>query len=162
MKFPSLVGVAFFACVASVAFAADLPDLSAYAGKYPFDAVGGHPFFENPKVAATLDAAVGHDIAEWVGDLEVGSPIELQDDGLIASVCETNNCPGNNAALAISTAGELIALCLYSLTGEIGTIPGKAHWIGPRLEKDLDPLREGGGCPRDGEEFLEAYTQAIR
>lgn len=152
-------------CVWCSAEAADLPpagDLSAYSGKYPFDLVDGYSFFENPKVIEALDGVAGSGTADWVDNLDVGTPIARQEDGLIAAVCEAHNCANNNAALAISLTGRLIALCIYSKEGDLGTIPGQVHWIGLSLDRYIDPPDNGGGCPRDADEFLEAYTKVIR
>jgi hypothetical protein len=152
-------------CVWCSAEAADLPpagDLSAYSGKYPFDLVDGYSFFENPKVIEALVGVAWSGTADWVDNLDVGTPIAQQEDGLIAAVCEAHNCANNNAALAISLTGRLIALCLYSKEGDLGTIPGQVHWIGLSLDRYIDPPDDGGGCPRDADEFLEAYAKVIR
>jgi hypothetical protein len=143
----------------SLAFAGDL---SAYEGKYPFDPVDGYAFFDNPVVVKAIDAAAGEGTVDWISDFDVAPPIERQDDALIATVCEAHNCPRNNAAVAISLGGELIALCLFSQSGDRGTIPGKLHWVGPKLNTDIEPGSDYTGCPRDGSEFLEAYTAALR
>jgi hypothetical protein len=159
MKQARIAALAASFLPASLALAGDL---SAYEGKYPFDSVGGYGFFENPAVVTAMDGAGGEGTAAWVEDLEVASPIERQDDALIAAACEAHNCPGNNAAVAISLRGDLIALCLFSQSGERGTIPGKLHWVGPKLNKDVEPGADFTGCPRDGDEFLEAYMAALR
>jgi hypothetical protein len=163
MKLSKLIGLVCLACGPGLAHAADLPeDLTAYAGKYPFNVVNGFSFFENPTVIAALDGAAGPGTADWVGNLDVGSPIVQQEDGIIAAVCEAHNCSNNNAALAITADGRLIALCLYSRSGDIGTIAGQLHWIGLDLDRHVDPPERGGGCPRDADEFLEAYGKAIQ
>jgi len=163
MKLSKLIGLLCVSCSTGLAHAADLPeDLSVYAGKYPFDVVDGYSFFENPKVVAALDNTAGPGTADWVDNLDVGTPIAQQEDGLIATVCEAHNCGNNNAALAISVAGRLIALCLFSKEGDLGTVPGQVHWIGLSLDRYVDPPDEGGGCPRDADEFLEAYSKALQ
>lgn len=163
MKLPKLVSLLCLCGTTGLAQAADLPDnLSVYVGKYPFDVVNGYSFFENPKVVAALDGAAGDGTAEWVDNLDVGTPIVQQEDGLIAAVCEAHNCGNNNAALAISVDGQLIALCMFSESGDVGTMPGQVHWIGLALDRYIDPPEGGGGCPRDADEFLDAYTKAIR
>ncbi len=165
MKLSELLSLFCLFCSGGLSGAADLPasadQLSSYAGKYPFDVVDGFTFFENPKVIAAIDAAAGAGTADWIADLDVGTAITLKEDGLIAAVCEAHNCAGNNAAAAISAAGELIALCLFSKSGDIGMHPGQAHWIGLNLDRYVEPPQEGVGCPRDADEFLEAYTQVI-
>lgn len=137
-------------------------DLSAYEGRYPFESVNGYAFFDNPVVAEAVDAAAGAGTIDWINGFDVAPPIERQEDALIASACEARNCSGNSAAMAISLGGELIALCLFSQTGEHGTIPGKLHWVGPKLEADVAAGPGYTGCPRDGSEFLEAYAAALR
>lgn len=166
MKLPKLASLLCLFSITGLSYAADLPasaeDLKGYVGKYPFDVVGGYSFFEHPKVIEALDNAAGPGTAEWVDNLDVGTPITRQEDGLIAAVCESHNCAGNNAALAISDAGQLIALCLFSKSGDLGIVPGQVRWIGPNLDRYVDPPEEGGGCPRDADEFLEAYTRALK
>ena len=165
MKLSKLFGLFCVFCTTGLAHASDIPaaadDLSAYVGKYPFDVVGGYSFFENPKVVAAVDGAAGTGTSDWFDNLDVGAPIYQQEDGLIAAVCEAHNCSNNNAALAISTAGQLIALCIFSKQGDLGTLPGQVHWVGLTLDRYVDAA-EGGGCPRDADEFLEAYTRAIQ
>jgi hypothetical protein len=162
MKLSQLIGLVCLACGTGLVYAADLPeDLTAYAGKYPFDVVHGYSFFENPKVIAALDAMAGPGTAERLDNLDVGTPIVQQEDGLITTVCEAHNCSNNNAALAITPEGRLIALCLYSKSGDVGTIAGQVHWIGLGLDRYIDPPEGNGGCPRDADEFLEAYSRAI-
>jgi hypothetical protein len=162
MQLSKLIGLVCLACSTGFAHAADLPeDLAVYVGKYPFDVVEGYSFFENPKVIAALDTTAGPGTAEWVGNLDVGTLIVQQEDGLIAAVCEAHNCSNNNAALAITPEGRLIALCLYSRSGDLGTVAGQVHWIGLSLDRYIDPPEADGGCPRDADEFLEAYSKVI-
>ncbi|MGE0008904.1 MAG: hypothetical protein AB7S92_25405 [Parvibaculaceae bacterium] len=167
MKLSQLFGLLCVSCCGTgLAHAADMPpatdDLAIYAGKYPFDVVAGYSFFENPKVVAALDGAAGPGMADWLDDLDVGTPIVRQEDGLIVAVCEAHNCGSTNAALAISAQGRLIALCVFSKDGDLGTVPGQVHWIGLGLDRYVGPPEAGGGCPGDADEFLEAYTRAIR
>jgi hypothetical protein len=165
MKLSRLASLLCFSWSASLSQAADIPasaDLSGYVGKYPFEVVDGLSFFEQPKVIAAVDGAAGPGTADWIDGLDVGTPIALQEDGLISSVCETHNCAGNNAALAISASGQLIALCLFSKSGDLDIVPGQVHWIGLNLDRYVEPSEDGTGCPRDADEFLEAYTRVIR
>lgn len=166
MKLTKLASLLCLFATAGLAHAADLPasadDLKDYAGKYPFDVIGGYSFFENPKVVEALDNAAGSGTADWIDNLDVGTPITRQEDGLIAAVCEAHNCASNNAALAIAESGRLIALCLYSKSGDIDIVPGQVRWIGLNLDRYVDPPDEGGGCPRDADEFLEAYTKVLK
>lgn len=166
MKLTKLASLICFVAMAGFAYGADLPaaadELKAYAGKYPFDVIAGYSFFEHPEVIKALDNAAGSGTADWIDNLDVGAPITRQEDGLIAAVCEAHNCAGNNAALAISDQGRLIALCLFSKSGDLGIVPGQVRWIGLNLDRYVDPPDEGGGCPRDADEFLEAYTKVLK
>ena len=136
-------------------------DLSVYKDAYPFDEIGGYPFFDNPAVKTAIDSVAGAGISDWLGDLGVGLPIELQDDGLIAIVCEQHNCPGNNAAVAIAVSGALIAACLYSEDGDAGAPPSKLRWVGPHLDKQIDNKNDKG-CPQDAGQFLDAYSRVLK
>src|SRR5689334_19870522 len=117
MKLSKLIGLLCACWCTGLAHAADGSaaddSLFAYAGKYTFDVVNGYSFFENPKVVAALDGSAGAGTADWLDNLDVGTAITRQEDGLVTTVCEAHNCGNNNAALAISGAGQLIALCLF-------------------------------------------------
>ena len=147
--------------IAMLSLPAPAADLSAYKDAYPFEEIGGYAFFENPAVKAAIDGAGGQGISDWLGDLGVGMPIELQDDGLIAIVCETHNCPGNNAAVAISVSGGLIAACLYSEDGDHGAPPGKLRWVSPHLDKQVENTADEG-CPQDASRFIDAYSRILK
>ena len=136
-------------------------DLSGYIGAYPFDKIEGYTFFENPVVKSATDGAAGDGISDWLADLEVGLPIEQEADGLIAIVCEQHNCAGNNAAVAISVSGSLIAACLYSEDGEDDAAPGKVRWVNPDFNKQMDNLNDQG-CPQDASQFLDAYAHVLK
>src|SRR5437773_1364883 len=82
------------------------------------DEHGCYAFLGNPAVKTSIDSAAGGGISDWLGDLGVGLPIELQDDGLSASVCGQHNCPGSKAAVAVTVSGALIAAGLYSEDGD--------------------------------------------
>jgi hypothetical protein len=154
---PALIAI-FLLFLSSPALATDL---SAYNGVYPFDEIGGYAFFDNPAVKTAIDAAAGSGISDWLADLHVGVPIEQQNDGLIAIVCEQHNCAGNNAAVAISVSGSFIAACLYSEDGEHGARGGKLRWISSRFDKQM-PNPNDGGCPQDASQFLDAYSRVLK
>jgi hypothetical protein len=143
------------ACLLLLSSAAYAVDLSAYNGVYPFDEIGGYAFFDNPAVKSAIDGVAGSGVSDWIAELGVGMPIELQDDGLIAIVCEQHNCPGNNAAVAITVSGTLIAACLYSEDGDHGAPRDKLRWVSPRFDKQIDN-KDDVGCPQDASEFLDA------
>lgn len=144
--------------ISSPSLAAGLTD---YVGAYPFEEIGGYSFFENPVVRRAIDSVAGNGVSDWLTDLGVGLPIEQEADGLIAIACEEHNCAGNNAALAISVKGSLIAACLYSQDGDHGAPPGKIRWVGPLLDKQIDSVSDRG-CPQDASEFLDAYARVLK
>jgi hypothetical protein len=144
--------------ISSPGLAAGLTD---YIGAYPFEDVGGYAFFENPVVRKAIDTIAGKGVSDWLADLGVGLPIEQEADGLIAIACEEHNCSGNNAAVAISVQGSLIAACLYSQDGNHGAPPGKVRWVGPLLDKQIENAQEAG-CPQNASEFLDAYARVLK
>ena len=155
--------ISFLSCICAVflSLPALAADLSIYAGAYPFEEINGYAFFENPVVTSAVDTAAGGGISEWLADLGVGVPIERQDDGLIAIVCEQHNCSGNNGAVALTAAGKFIAACLYSEDGDHGAEPGKLRWISPRFDKAIANA-DNHGCPSDASEFLDAYARILK
>ena len=158
MKHPIPAALIWLLLISSAGSAAGLTD---YLGAYPFEEVGGYAFFENPVVRKAIDTVAGNGVSDWLADLGVGLPIEQEADGLIAIACEEHNCSGNNAAVAISINGDLIAACLYSEDGNHGAPPGKIRWVGPLLDKQIENARDTG-CPQDASEFLDAYARVLK
>jgi hypothetical protein len=158
MKLACLLILSCALFLAPPAFAADL---SAYSGLYPFDEIGGYAFFDNPVVKRAIDGAAGEGISDWIAELQVGAPIEKQDDGLIAIVCEAHNCTGNNAAVAVSISGVLIAACIFSENAEHGAPVGTIRWVALNFDKHVENVNDEG-CPHDASDFLDAYARVIK
>jgi hypothetical protein len=148
-------------CLLVFSSSASAAGLTDYLGAYPFEEIRGYAFFDNPVVRKAIDAVAGNGVSDWLAGLGVGLPIEQEADGLIAIACEEHNCAANNAAVAISVNGSLIAACLYSQDGDHGAPPGKIRWVGPLLDKQIDNARDRG-CPQDASEFLDAYARVLK
>jgi hypothetical protein len=155
LRISTLIWLLVFSSSASAA------GLTDYVGAYPFEEIGGYAFFENPAVRDAIDRVAGEGVSDWLAGLNVGLPIEQEADGLIAIACEEHNCAANNAAVAVSVKGSLIAACLYSQDGDHGAPPGKIRWVGPLLDKQVENARDAG-CPQDASEFLDAYARVLK
>jgi len=134
--------------------------LPAHIGKYPFEQVECLNFFEEPLVSKAIAAAAGETALDFVESLDAASPIVEKEDALVAVACEEGNCSRENAALAITPLGKLVALCLYSVDGSHGAEPGTTRWITEKQEHKLSTGGPRAGCPHDSDAFIEAYANA--
>jgi len=134
--------------------------LPAHIGKYPFEQVECLSFFEEPLVSKAITRAAGDDALSFVESLDAAARVVEKEDALVAVACEEGNCAGENAALAITPFGTLVALCLYSAEGNHGAGPGITRWITEKQEHKLSAGGANSGCPHDSEQFIEAYANA--
>jgi len=134
--------------------------LPAHIGKYPFEQVECLSFFEEPLVTKAIIAAAGDDALSFVESLDASAPVVEKEDALVAVACEEGNCDKENAALAITSFGTLVALCLYSAEGNHGASPGITRWITEKQEHRLSAGGAKSGCPHDSDLFIEAYANA--
>lgn len=134
--------------------------LSAHVGKYPFEPIDCISFFEEPLVTDAISKAAGEDALDFVESLDAASPVTKQEDALIAVACEDGACDKANAALAITTDGKLVALCLYAADGGHGADPGITRWITKTHERKISPHGSEVGCPHESDQFLNAYANA--
>ena len=78
--------------------------LGRYAGRYPFDAVDGMRFLDQPAVRAAVatlvpDAAIR---AQVLGGVGPAAPIVLKGGKLLAWSCRTHDCGDHNWTIAIA------------------------------------------------------------
>jgi hypothetical protein len=132
----------------------------AHIGKYPFEQVECLSFFEEPLVSKAIADAAGDDALSFVESLDAATPIVEKEDALVAIVCEEGNCDKENAALAITPFGKLVALCLYSAAGDHGASPRITRWITEKQEHRLSANGANSGCPHEPDQFIEAYANA--
>jgi hypothetical protein len=134
--------------------------LPAHIGKYPFDQIECVSFFEEPLVSKAIIAAAGDKALDFVESLDAATPIVEKEDALVAVACEEGNCGKENAAIAITPLGKLVALCLYSADGSHGAEPGITRWITENQEHKLASGGALAGCPHDSDAFIDAYANA--
>jgi hypothetical protein len=156
------IGCAFAMVLNTVGLAAT-PEtaLAAYEGHYPHEQIECRNFFEVDAVAKQIAERGGSRASALLDDLTTAAPIVKREDALLAFVCKTGDCDAENAALAVSLKGTLIAMCLYSKDGRHGAKPDQVRWTGEKLDRLMpyDPARRG--CPHDDDEFLADYARAI-
>ncbi|MBL8908939.1 MAG: hypothetical protein JNM20_19870 [Rhizobiales bacterium] len=134
--------------------------LPAHIGKYPFEQVQCLSFFEEPLVSKAITAAAGDSALSFIESLDAAAPVVEKEDALIAVACEEGNCNRENAAVAITPFGTLVALCLYSAKGNHGAGPGITRWVTEKREHRLSAGGADSGCPHDSDQFIEAYARA--
>lgn len=107
-----VVRYAAMAALAPIVIAAAATNLAGYAGKYPFDKVGGTSFSGNPAVRQQIvrHAPVVLHKTLLSGNV-VASPIGRQGHLLAAGMCEPHNCGLHNWTVLISTDGTRAAIC---------------------------------------------------
>lgn len=135
--------------------------LAMFEGRYPHEQVECRSFLEAEPVASQIAKRGGERAVELFDELTTAAPIVKREDALLAFVCKTGDCDEENAAIAISMKGDLIAMCLYSKDGRHGAGAGEVHWIGEKLDRLMPYDEARRGCPHDDDEFLSDYAKAI-
>jgi hypothetical protein len=128
---------------APVAAASPAADLTRYVGHYPFDAVDGTAFLDDPAVTAAVrtlvpDAALQSQVLRG-GD--VGTPIVADGGALVAWGCEAHNCGNHNWTIQIAPDGTAASVCYH----DAAAMGDRARWY---LAPGQITTREGG-CPSD-------------
>jgi len=117
--------------------------LARYAGHYPFDAVEGVRFLDQPAVTKA--------VAELVPDAKIrklvlggdgpGTPIVVKDGALLAWGCETHNCGPHDWTVTIAPDGGGARVCYH----DEATMGTRARWyLGPGRSEMRD-----GDCPSE-------------
>ena len=102
-------------------------NFAAYVGKYPFDAVNGVSWNDNPAVKAALaatikDSALLKTITDTPGP---AAPIELVDGKVTAWACEQHNCGPHQWAVLIDPATGAADVCYFNEA----TSATEARWL---------------------------------
>ena len=132
-------------------------DLSAYVGKYPYDAVAGHRFFDHPAVRAAIAAAVP--------DKKLASGIRAG-DGVNVPIVEVNGRilawggarraeDRYNWAVAIAPDGTKPEICIYDGVGYDGDFQS-SQWFEPGRPS----IMKQGKCPSSREDYPPAAIAA--
>lgn len=116
--------------------------LAVYAGKYPFDKVGGVDFLAHPLVRAGVAKAVADPIIRQfvLGRTGPASPIALTAGRVLASGCEQHNCGDHGWSLLIGEKGDKPEVCIR----DVAAWGEKSRWYAPGVAPQLrnDP------CPQ--------------
>lgn len=127
-------------------------DLAPYAGKYPFDVVGGYRFSDHPAVKAAIAAAVPD--ARKRAQVQfpengLGLPIVRVDGGRILAWGGARRAEDRyNWAVVIAPDGSGAEVCIYDGVG-YGEDFQSSEWFaagGPSVMKQ-------GGCPSAAEDY---------
>jgi len=124
--------------------ASETAALGGYAGHYPFDAVGGVRFLDQPAVTRAVAALVPDaKVRAWVlGGDGPGTPIVDQAGTLLAWGCETHNCGGHDWTISIAPDGSGASVCYH----DAATMQERARWY---LAPGRSEMRDGD-CPSGG------------
>lgn len=125
-------------------------DLSAYVGKYPFDKVDGHRFFEHPAVKAAIAAAVpDKKVASGVrtGD-GVNVPIVEVNGRIIAWGGERRAEDRYNWSVVIAPDGSKPEVCIYDGVGYDDELQS-SQWFEPGEPS----IMKQGKCPSSSEDY---------
>ena len=118
----TISGFSLAALCLTTASAVAAPDLSAYEGKYPSDAVDGVTFLAHPSVVAGVGATLADRALQKtvLSEETVQSPITAKDGVLRADDCEPHNCGDHNWSILIDAASGSTEVCYHDAasTGE--------------------------------------------
>lgn len=117
--------------------------LDSYLGHYPFDAVGGVRFLDQPAVAKAIGALVPDTKirALVLGGEGPGTPVARKDGKLLAWGCETHNCGGHDWTILIASDGGEASVCYH----DAATMRERSRWY---LAPDRSEMRDGD-CPSE-------------
>lgn len=140
-----LISAALTLTSATVVGAAAPPAVSAYAGKYFHDVVGGYRFFANPTVTRAISTAITDPTARGeILKLEtsgVTGPIRVSHGAATAVACFPRHCDSNRFVIYVSTTSTAAAVCYMS--NRIGQ--GKSAWY----LSGKPPAVRNSPCPED-------------
>ncbi|WP_447750302.1 hypothetical protein [Sphingopyxis fribergensis] len=135
------------------------PNLDAYAGKYPFDVVGGYRFLDHPAVKAAIAAAVPdakQRAAVRFDDNGLGLPIVRVDGGRLLVWGGAWRAEDRyNWAVVIAPDGSKPEVCIYDGVG-YGEDFQSAQWFEP----GKPAIMKQGTCPSAAEDYPAADIAA--
>lgn len=126
------------------------PDLARYAGRYPFDPVGGVRFLNHPLVRqAVANAAPSARIRARLLARGTSGKIIVTRTMVLASACEPHSCGSHNWSIAIGRRNQAQFVC-YKPDG------GRARWYFRQRV-----VASGGGCYFEAAEIPAAVLRAL-
>lgn len=117
--------------------------LDRYLGHYPFDAVDGVRFLDQPAVTKAVTSLVpdaGIRTLVLGGD-GPGTPVARKDGKLLAWGCETHNCGAHDWTILIAPDGGGASVCYH----DAATMRTRARWY---LAPGRSEMRDGD-CPSE-------------
>lgn len=92
--------------------------LAAYAGRFPFDKIGGVTWNDHPAVKAGIAASVKDARARKAIETLEGpaAPIEMRGGKLVAWACEAHNCGAHQWAVHVDPATGATDVCYFDET----------------------------------------------
>lgn len=141
---PVVLAAITIALMAAVSANAETNLLAAYAGKYPFDKVGGVTFIAQPAVAAGVKKAVADKAVQgWVLNADTtAGPISVKGGKVQSWACEPHNCGDHEWTIVIDLASGATDVCYHDATT---MKDGQARWY---LASGKNEMRTGD-CPPD-------------
>jgi hypothetical protein len=125
------------------------PDLSRYAGRYPFDRVGGVRFLNHPLVRqAVANAAPSVRIRARILREGTSGLVVVTRAMVLAWACEPHNCGSHNWSIVIGRRNQAQFVC-YKPDG------GTARWYRRQRE-----VAGGDSCPFEAAEVPAAVLDA--
>ena len=126
------------------------PDLARYAGRYPFDPVGGVRFLNHPLVRrAVANAAPSGRIGARILARGTSGEIIVTRTMVLAWACEPHNCGSHNWSIAIGRRNRAQFVCYKPDRGS-------ARWYFRRRA-----VASGEGCPFEAAEVPTAVLGAL-
>ena len=133
------------AAPAAAPAAREVPPLSAYVGKYPFDEVDGVAFIDHPDVRRALEmsGAPAEAIALARDRDQVVVPIFRTETALVATGYDQRSGGSVNWNLAITPDGEKSVVCYQSEPiGHMYENGRRTHPVEPRCASDAESANE--------------------
>lgn len=136
----------------ATAFQGGPPDLARYAGRYPFDRIGGVRFLSHPIVRqAVANAAPSAAIRNRILAQGTSGDIVVTPEMVLAWACEPHNCGPHNWSIAIGRRNQAHFVCYQPDGTESG------RWYRRRrLVAETE-----GGCPFEAANVPRAVLDAL-
>lgn len=138
---------------AASAWAADLSALHAWVGKYPFDRVGKHRFFDHPGLRDEMRKTMGAEAYRALQQIKgPANPVVRVGDHIAAWQCMAHDCGDKNTTIIARLAKGDVVVCWQHAPER-----PSARWYVPGRAPVDEP--GGNGCPSDAKEIGAAIRR---